>query len=154
MPDILDEVSELGLHTWAMRLWPRMWDGYGGGDLRWETAPLSLADREKIPSAPGIYTLIVQPAIAGHPSNSCLMYVGQAVSLRERFGRYLTRERADSGRPKLVRLLKRYEDHILFCFTQVPKDRLTSTEAGLITAFIPPANDKFPARISRVVNAF
>lgn len=153
--DIIDEQDELAAHRWTFSLWPKMWSEYGGTkNITWSMVKLNKARRTTIPDRPGIYTLLVQPGIARHPANSCLMYAGKAKSLRSRFGQYLNKERKERGRPLIFRLLTKYDGHIWFCFAQFPAVALKSAEDALILAFLPPANKIYPARISKVMAAF
>jgi len=151
--DLLNEGSELVAHRYQFTLWPRRWREYVRRHA-WAIRKLQAAERRHIPHRPGIYTLLVQPRIARHPGCSYLMYVGQAVDLHERFGDYLSKERRDSGRPKIVRLLNLYPDHVWFCYAAAPRRSLDAIEDALSQAYIPPCNDRFPARISKVVRAF
>ena len=109
---------------------------------------------KSVPSVSGIYTLLVQPGIADHPSCSFLLYVGQAKSLFSRFGQYLTSEKKVTGRPRIFRLLNVYEGHIKFCFTPVAQKDLDVVEDALIGAYIPLCNKNMPADLRPVVEAF
>jgi len=82
------------------------------------------------------------------------MYVGKAVSLRNRFCNYLTSERRESGRPMIYRMLNRYSDYLLFCYTLVERERLLDIEKALADAYIPPTNKQFSAEINPVRGAF
>ena len=122
---------------------------------KWSVVQLhAKTSRTSIPQGSGVYTILIQPGIADHPSTSYLMYVGQAVNLRKRFGTYLTTEKGSQGRPKIHRLLHKYAEHIWFCYTPVAKIKLDIVEDALIVAYLPPLNDKFPASVSRIVGAF
>ena len=150
--DILQLGSDISSHTWRFSLFPKAWEEYPGPtDLGWQAHRLISAERGNVPEQPGIYTLVVQPSIAGHPICSYLMYVGQTDSLRRRFGEYLTKEKK---RPLIVRLLRQCPNHLLFCFTPLPLDRLDATEAALQEAYIPPCNDRLPGEIGRARKAF
>ena len=155
--DLIQSQDEAKAHTWNILLWPKLWVDYM--DTRpdnWVKQKLHKAtDRTKIPKAPGIYTLIVQPGIANHPGCSHVMYVGKADNLNKRFGEYLTKEQSDKyGRPKIFRLLHKFPDHMWFCFCEIPKKDLHDVEDHLINAYAPPCNDDFPAEISKTVKAF
>lgn len=153
--DIIREQDDLAAHTWPFVLWPRKWqDCPNSGGLDWHIHKLVQTERPSIPAQPGVYSLLVQPNIAGHPSCSYLMYVGKTGSLRRRFGDYLTRERRMTGRPMILRVLSKYPDNIWFCFTPVPSESLAHIEDALLTAYLPPCNDQYPAEISKVVGAF
>jgi excinuclease UvrABC nuclease subunit len=111
-------------------------------------------ERRNIPTGSGVYTFLVKPDIASHPACSFLMYVGRSNSLRQRFGHYLYERNRNDGRPKIVYLLNKYADHLWFCFALLPEDATPAQENALITAYIPPFNNQFPAEIRAPVGAF
>lgn len=154
--DILEQQQDdMKSHAHEFILWPRQWEQYKlTTNLIWEVHRLDDAERAKIPNVAGVYTLLVQPGIADHPGASFLMYVGKTKSLNRRFGEYLNEGKRITGRPKLFRLLRKYPNNIWFCFSRVSAKKLRKVEDDLIVAYIPPANDKFPASISKVVRAF
>ena len=120
----------------------------------WQLTKLSDSELGNIPDAPGIYTLLALPGIANHPACSYLMYVGQTVSLHRRFREYLSKERKESGRPKMFRFLNTYSDHVWFYFTSIDTALLDNVENGLRDAYIPPLNDAYSGELSKVVRAF
>ena len=126
------------------------------GALSWTVVKLEDASRKAkaVPSKSGVYTLLVQPGIASHPSCSFLLYVGQAKSLLKRFGDYLAREKKETGRPKIFRILNRYDGYLWFCFSQVAAADLDHVEDSLIESYVPHCNDDFPADLRPVVGAF
>lgn len=153
--DLLELGIKLKGHEWNIILWPETWDNYTPGHaLNWRAHRLSRDERPNIPNEPGIYTLVVQPGIATHPLCAYLMYIGQTDSLRRRFGEYLTKEKKETGRPLLVRLLGKCPDHVWFCFADVPLDRLDAEEDSLLDAFVPPCNPKIMGEIGRARKAF
>ena len=105
-----------------------------------------------MPTTTGVYSLVIQPRIAGHSGCSYLMYVGKAKNLRARFGDYLTRERIK--RPKVVRVLELYSGHLTFFYSTIDETVLDVTEEELINAFVPPCNSKFTADVQRARGAF
>lgn len=153
--DIIEQMGDLALQTWKIRLWARRWMRYGGSNtLGWQVYRLHRNQRGHIPDEPGIYTLVAKPSIAKHPESSYLMYLGQTESLHRRFGEYLTKEKRETGRPKVFLLLNLYPDHTWFCFTPVPLDDLNAAEDALLEAFLPPCNDQLPATVRKVTGAF
>ncbi len=114
-------------------MWPKQWSSCTHV-LEWRTVALNQGCRSKVPTSAGIYSLVVNPEIAGHPGCSYLMYVGKATDLRRRFGEYLTTER--TRRPKIVRLLEMYTGHIAFYYSRVALDALGPAEEQLINGFI------------------
>lgn len=136
--DIIQTQNELRDHGHWFTLWPERWSTYS--DVHeWNLSRLADSELHNIPADPGIYTLLALPGIADHPACSFLMYVGQTVSLRRRFGEYLNKERRESGRPKMFRFLNMYSDQVWFCFTLVDKASLDAVEDGLRDAYIPPS---------------
>ena len=105
-----------------------------------------------MPQHAGVYSLVVQPRVAGHPACSYLMYLGKAKDLRRRFIDYLTVERRK--RPKIVGLLEKYRGYIQFFYSDVDEKELDSMEEQLINAFVPPCNARFTGEISTVKGAF
>lgn len=154
--DLIDEQDEMSKHMWnEVVLWPRQWQRYQMVQpFNWQICRLVEVERQNIPDHSGIYTLVIQPKVFGHPACAYLMYVGKTISLRRRFTEYLNERNRETGRPKILRLLNKYPDHTWFCFTPISENEISQVEDDLISAYIPPCNDQFPASISRVINAF
>lgn len=153
--DILTQQEEIKKYATEFILWPDAWSRFSSPHSRqWAMVRLERNQRVRVPNDPGVYTLLVQPGIANHPACSFLMYVGQAVSLCRRFSEYLGAERKASGRPKVLRLLHRYDPHVWFCFTKVAAKHLDLTEDALISAYLPPCNEEVPAEVRKGRNAF
>src|SRR5208283_5047888 len=102
--DLVDQTNQLKIWTHEFTLWPQRWQTYARNH-EWIGQKLEEVNAKRIPTCPGIYTLVVQPGIAGHNACSYLLYVGQTVSLRRRFGEYLRRERLQVVRPKMTYFL-------------------------------------------------
>jgi len=158
MPDeVIDLIriqDEMKAHTREFALWPLKWQQYVPGNYAWQLRRLRAADVNTVPDSAGVYTLLIQPGIATHPSCSYLMYVGRSDSLRRRFREYLGPERRATGRPKIYRLLNRYSDYLWFCFTEVEAANTKAVEDALMTAYLPPENDQLPAEIRHIRGAF
>jgi hypothetical protein len=153
--DIIKEQDELKAHTLDITLWPKRWKAFvQPHPLAWTILRLEKPQQTSVPKSAGIYTILVQPGIAGHPSCSFLLYVGKSKNLYVRFGQYLTTERRVVGRPKVFRMLNTYSDYAWFCFTPVPQAQIGMVEDVLIGAYIPHCNDDFPADLRPVVGAF
>lgn len=149
--DILrTRVSEAQLHSYQFTLWPLQWATYSGSH-QWQLTKLINSEREEIPDGSGVYTLLAMPEVANHPVCSYMMYVGRTVSLRRRFGEYLSKERRPQGRPKIVLFLDMYPDNVWFCYTLVQSSSMHLVESGLRDAYIPPLNDQFTGELGRVV---
>jgi len=153
--DLIDEQDELKTHEIIFRLWPRQWSKHANDTtLDWSGLKLAEAERQRVPEDSGIYTLVVQPDLFGHPACSFLMYVGKTKSLKRRFGEYLREKQNPNGRKKIIRILNKYKDNTWFYFSIIPQRDISDAEDMLLDAYIPPCNDKFPASIRNAVMAF
>ena len=153
--DIVHAQDELASHRYAFFLHPTYWLKCACDDIAsWQMVKLSQAGKDYVPSEPGIYTLLVQPGIVCHPACSYLMYVGKTTTLKRRFREYLHEAQRETGRPKIMRLITKYPDHTWFCFRIVSAENLERVEDALIAAYLPPANDKFPAEVRPAIGAF
>lgn len=134
--DLVGKVDELKANKETFVLWKTQWRSYQD-EHNWTHTRLLRSRANEIPTCAGIYTLVLEPGIAGHPSRSYLMYVGQAESLRTRFKDYLTGERDPEGRPRVAYFLRKYSHYVCFCCTEVPLGDLERVEEKLISAYIP-----------------
>jgi hypothetical protein len=156
--DLIIEQDQAKAHEHTFLLWPRLWQEYTeshGFSFDWEEHQFLSSEAGNIPNEPGLYTFVIQPNVANHPSCSYLMYLGKTKKLRRRFRDYLREKRLEIGRPKVVNLLNKYPYHTCFCYAVVEDSSiLTEMEKALLGAFVPPINkEQFPAKISRIVEA-
>ena len=159
MPQLNDLISGamLTTHRHEVVLWPERWAALQlPANLTWTVLPFSPQSAPTISDSAGVYAFLVRPQCALTLETSYLMYVGKTDrQLRQRFREYL-RER-DSGqiRPKLLRILPLYGQHLFFAFAPIPMGYTTTAiESALLTAFIPPGNDQIDAHVNRIRKAF
>ncbi|MDG7044843.1 MAG: GIY-YIG nuclease family protein [Nitrososphaerota archaeon] len=150
--DLVDMINQAKVHEQRFVLWPQQWQTYTKSH-QWRIQRLEESKKEQIPDVQGIYSLIIQPNIANHDFCSYLMYIGQSNSLRRRFNEYLTKEKEELGRPKIIDFLKRYNRYIWFCYTTDICGTLTDMEEALLSAFIPPLNSQIKGIVGKVVRA-
>jgi hypothetical protein len=120
--------------------------------------PFDKANQVHVPNDKGgVYTFVVKPDIANHPSCSYLLYVGktQRQTLRKRFLQYFSERDRNKGRPLIQKMLTLWKDHIWFCFAPID-DRgiIHNVEEALIGAYVPPMNNEFPADIRPAMGAW
>jgi excinuclease UvrABC nuclease subunit len=125
--------------------------------LAWRGVKFHSANTTRIPEkAKGVYTFVVKPGIADHPSCSYLMYVGKAEDqvLRDRFRQYFA-ERAEgekSRRPHVTEMLLKWEGFLWFYYAAVAnKSKIKRLEDQLLAAYLPPTNRAFPSKVRRAV---
>lgn len=153
-----EQRNQFKIHQRTFTLWPRQWEEYNLPDsFKWEIHPFKQNQAERIPNKPGIYSFLIQPGIASHPSCSYLVYIGKAdkCNLRKRFRDYFSELKNPKGRPKILDLLQSYQGYLHFCCSAIAeRERIGEIEDALLSAFIPPCNDRLPAAINRIVRAF
>lgn len=155
--DLIGEQDQLSAHRHTFFLWPRQWAAYNfQGFFNWQIYPFQQNQKKNIPMQPGIYSFVIKPGIISYPDCLYLMYIGKAeYGLRHRFNRYFRELDDPAGRPKIVRLLNRYQGYLHFCYSIIEeKEQIAETEKALIGALLPPCNDQFPAGINRIIGGF
>ena len=151
--------DEMMRHSHQMIMVPRLWSLFPAGPpftLSWSVFPFNDGSRGQIPDEPGVYAFLIAPRLGGDLNVSYLMYVGETErTLRERFREYLIEAGSDRVRPKLLRILPLYPDHLLFACAPLPTHiAAKDVEAALLEAFLPPGNDQVPATVRRSRKAF
>lgn len=150
-------VDEMTRHSHEMIMVPRRWSSLSlQQTLSWSVFPFNDGSRSLIPDQQGVYAFLILPGVAGDLNVSYLMYLGETGrTLRERFGEYLVEARSDKIRPKLLRILPLYPDHLVFACAPLPANIVPKdVESALIEALLPPGNDDVPATVRRPRKAF
>jgi len=155
--DLIAEQDQLQAHRYDFFLWPKLWSEYTFSiAFNWKVHQFDETEIPNIPDCPGIYAFLIQPGIASFTSCSYLMYIGKTErTLKQRFKEYISEKQKETGRPKIVRLLNKYQGYLYFCCSMIdPIISIGDVEKALLNAFLPPCNDQFPAEVRRVRGAF
>jgi hypothetical protein len=109
-----------------------------------------------IPTTRGVYTFLVQPGIANHPCCSYLLYVGETKNqdFRRRYQQYLREKQAgdESVRPHVTDMLQKWDGFLWFYYATIARaDLIEDVENALLTAYLPPTNKEFPAKVGRAL---
>jgi len=147
----------LTYHKHEVVLWPDRWGALRlPTDLIWTTVPFSAESTSAIANAPGVYAFVIQPKTSLTLLTSYLMYVGKTDrTLSQRFREYLRERDLGNIRPKLLRILPLYGEHLFFAFAPVPTGYSPADiETALLEAFIPPGNDQINVHVNRIRKAF
>ncbi len=153
----VDVVKEANFYNRRFTIWPRRWRAYGSSIcLSWTVFLFGEDAIKEIPDEPGVYAFLIQPSIASDLNASYLIYIGKTTrSLRTRFQEYLREAKNPSGRPKIVTWLNPFKGFIYFsCAVLTSSVSPETVEGELLNAFIPPANEQYPAEVSRIIRAF
>jgi len=145
--------------------WPKQWDNFSAVTLNWHHKKFdfndsSLTQGDKI----GVYAFVVEPRITAPLPCAFVFYVGQTGSklnpkthrdFETRYGEYLNEYfRKKKPRLNVVKMLRKWGDHLYYYYAEVPQADIKKTEDALIAAFMPPANDVLPAGVREIIGAF
>ena len=125
--------------------------------LSWRAVKFRRVNATRIPgNARGVYTFVVKPGVAEHPSCSYLMYVGKAEDqvLRDRFRQYFMEKARgeESRRPHVTDMLLKWDGFLWFYYAEISnKTEIKGVEEQLLAAYLPPSNRTFPGTIRRAV---
>jgi hypothetical protein len=143
---------------WRMVLSPTRWQSCAlSVPLQWQPVKFDQANTNQVPdNAKGVYTFVVKPEIANHPSCSYLLYVGKAEkqSLQARFLQYFKHKaKGEQSRwVHITEMLMKWDGFLWFYFAEISDvTKVVETEDELLAAYLPPANRKFPAKIRHAV---
>ena len=113
-------------------------------ELNWVRIKYDEHDQHELPDQQGVYMFTVSFESASLPSNSYVMYVGKAGDLdsdntiSRRFRSYVNRS-GYQGRPRVKKLIKYFNDHLVYWYATMPDDQSTSqVEQVLADIFVPP----------------
>lgn len=157
--DRIDQtIEELKKHRVAFAHSPLMWSQCSLPVLlQWESVKFGQEERENVPlDQSGVYAFMLEPDFAGPPKSAYLMYIGKTTDpLRERYGRYFTRELNRFGRRIIGRMLNRWYDHLRFYYAPIAdKDSIEGIEEILLNACVPPYNQRFTGKAGTAIMAF
>lgn len=155
--DVIKDQDELNSFEYKpCFLWPRRWNTVADLNfLAWTMIDFNAGNNNLVPANPGIYSFLISPINANIP-HLYLGYIGKTNrTLRERYGEYLHEMNNEKGRPKLVRMLNKWNGYVKFAFTvNFNGHSIDSVESRLNDAYLPPFNDKYSLSINRIINAF
>ena len=137
-------------------LYPAHWMSYPNSiELDWKRVKFTESNAKLVPDdKTGVYSFVAVPAVAQHPACSYLLYVGKAErqGLRKRYRRYLRAEKEWKERPHIGRMVSNWSDYLWFYYAEIPdRPSVNRLEEELITAFLPPMNREWPAKISHIM---
>lgn len=157
----LDAHNDLKISERTFVLSPTRWRSVAHSTpLTWTKVAFTAANRNSIPQSRGLYAFVVVHESTYFPPHGYLMYIGitgddsSNRTLRIRYGEYL-REKDKGGRAKIVTMLQSYPDDTYFFYAPITDRRrsLPKIEDDLLSALIPPCNEKFAADIAKGVKA-
>ena len=148
-------------HMKRMILSPSQWAACSlPVELKWNHVKFTEENVQYLPQdCGGVYTFVVQPGIANHPSCSYLLYVGKTErqNFRTRYRDYLRDKRLGdkSRRPHVEEMLNKWDGYLWFYYAVIGKEELIDPiEKILMTAYLPPTNKDFPGEVQRALQRF
>ncbi len=150
--------SELRDYLRKFILAPPYWMGLPKkpyNSYKWQRMKFSVINKKAPKTVGGLYFFILTPNIANASFINYLLYIGETDNLQRRFGEYLDK----IGDPKstqyqMFTLIDDYPDHLEFYYVEIPRlseKTRKSKEAELLTAFLPPVNNKYPQSVEKMV---
>jgi hypothetical protein len=143
---------------WRMVLAPTQWQSYSSTvNLSWQGVKFEPRNASKVPNnANGVYSFVVKPEIADHPSCAYLLYVGKAQrqALRDRFTQYFDEKAKGekSRRPHVTEMLLKWEGFLWFYYAEISSTvKINEIEDSLLAAYLPPSNRQFPSSVRHAV---
>jgi hypothetical protein len=137
-------------------LYPKHWGEYSNTiSLSWNKVKFTDANADVVPNdKTGVYSFVVDPFIAQHPACGYLLYIGKVKdqNLRTRYRQYLRAEQTWKARPHIASMIQKWSGYLYFYYAEVSDTSLINQlEEDLITAFLPPENRSWPAKITKVM---
>jgi len=138
---------------------PSAWIAFGQKyKLSWTAVPFGPTTSAGVPTVPGFYCFFVGYPPGGLPPVGYPLYVGKTErTLRRRFGEYLREKNSPSGRGRVRKFLKVFEDEIMFLFAPFhgTAKQVKEIETALHDALRPPYSDVgFSAEVRQKRQAF
>lgn len=113
-----------------------------GFSINWHYEKFVEANKNVIPSRPGVYMFTVHLGVAGIERHSIILYFGEAKNLRTRFKQYL-RERdgvQPTDREHIKKMLNIYRNRVEFGYCCLGRYQVEQVQDILIEAFDPCCN--------------
>ena len=153
--DLVDKIKEAEYAQWPFVLRPSAWHSFGSA-VQFNSSKVKFDD-PYINSVPddemGVYSFVVEPGIANHPACSYLVYIGMTgrQTFRDRYKQYLKEPYQPKARPRIIRMLTSFPDHLYFYYAPLPVGTdVTAVEDQLLEAYWPPVNKTFPAGVREI----
>jgi len=152
--------TEAKAHNYDFTLWPTLWGRFDDRyNYIWNKRLFKASSISSIPVEAGIYTFIIMPMIANHPSCAYLMYAGKTKNLRQRFKQYIEVQKGTRRHnPKVELGLEQFMEHnyLFFYYSLHDESCINEYEQALIDGFAPPWNDKktISCEVGDIMRAF
>lgn len=115
--------------------------------LKWRKCKFIKAARNQIPDKHGVYCFSTK---LGRPFADDLhipLYIGKAAPqyLSERFDNYISERQSVNGRKKVVIMLNKYRNRLIFWWAELPRIHVDAVEEHLLMCCKPPCNEIIPS---------
>ena len=153
--DLAERAKDAMYYRWSFMLYPTSWQSlptpltFNWTKVKFDEPFIGSVPDDKV----GVYSFVLEPGIASHPSCSYLLYVGMTdkQSFRQRYRQYLKEPSKPKPRPRIVRMLTSYPNQLYFCYSALPNGvDIEQVESQLIEAYWPPVNSRLPAGVSDI----
>lgn len=136
---------------------PDQWESIAGKYLgfNWTEVKFEPASRAFLNDTEGIYLFLAAPKKVNAHFMNYFFYVGETNSLHRRFGEYLDKlHNPKSQQYKVQQIINDFPMHLYFQYVELPgfnETQRREIENDFLTAFLPPANSKYPQGLQSIV---
>jgi hypothetical protein len=132
-----------------------------GVPLAWQKVRFRDVTKDDVPTERGLYLFTLEVDGLDLPSHGYILYFGitgntSAANLRKRYRQYLRERDNGKGRPRVVYMLNKWREELVFNFMPVPDTTidLAKIEKSFLNAVMPPVNSAdFDAEIAAPIKA-
>ncbi|WP_338872101.1 hypothetical protein WBJ53_27100 [Spirosoma sp. SC4-14] len=154
-PELTNEkILQMDQHRWRTfcadcRLWEAPTKLLHSHQLNWHEVKFERSNAAILPESMGVYMFVLRAsnALMTNGQHSYIMYVGQAINLKERFTGYFKYVKSKKPSDQLKRIMiLLWQERLQFHYFETPnftKEELTNIEFDLIDMTIPPMNNLF-----------
>ena len=134
---------------------PNFWESYSPPTppLKWRRVKFSLSGVKKLPNnKSGLYSFVVHPEIANHDAVAYLLYIGETTkqTIQKRCSSYLDEPKKKKPREHIRDMVLLWPNHLWIYYCEVAnKSSILKLEEELITAFLPPFNSQYTAKLGK-----
>lgn len=158
-PELTNEkILQADHHRWRTfcadyRLWETQTKLLHSHPLNWQEVKFEHSNEKLLPETMGVYMFVLRPdnELFANGQHSYIMYVGQAVDLRDRFKGYFhyVKSKKPSDQLKRIMILL-WQERLQFHYFETPnftEKALDDIEYDLIDMTVPPMNNRFRGNI-------
>ena len=132
-------------------LWEKQFSSYKlVTKLNWEKVKADKGNSGKLKKKTGVYAFVVKPDLAFMDWSGYILYIGMTKKqdFPTRFKQYFNEPNKKKPRFWVSGMFERWENNLYYYYA--PTDKPEEVENALLTALLPPYNERFPGDLSKI----